>query len=348
MISEAVLQAFLLTDYEVITPLQAGLINHSYCVTLKNGSQYFLQQINTGIFTVPIILQQNYSVIEQHLAMHSAFRLPALIPAANKELLYEYKEEAWRCFEYLQNTFSPPVAGTAGEAYEVARCFGLFTAALHTLNIADVQTVLPRFHDLQMRYGQFKTAMANAPAALLEKEVTIINIIESNNYLVDWYNKICANKRAYPLHIMHHDCKISNISFDANTNTIISPVDLDTTQPGLFFSDLGDMIRSMVPNLPEDAANTEELEIRTDFYDAIIKGYTDAMQNLLTPQEKGDIHYAGLAMVYMQTLRFFTDYLNSNIYYKVSYAAQNRDRTLNQLKLLRLLTAYTSGKMANG
>lgn len=342
MIHSNVLEAFRLLPYNDIRPLSAGLINHSYKVTLNNQQAYFLQQVNTSIFKQPEWMQDNYVLIQQHMSNKNGFRLPAIVPAG-EELLYKTGIETWRCFEFLPHTYSPEKVHTAEKAYEVAHCFGQFTAMLHDLDVNRLHTILPEFHNLQFRYDQMMEALHNADAQTKESAKDLLQEVFNNQHLLHWYNKIQANKLAYPIHIMHHDCKISNILFDKGTDALICPIDLDTTQPGLFFSDLGDMIRTIAPTLPEDAANVEDLSIRTSFYDATVQGYLDAMAPYLTKGERQDIHYAGAVLVYMQAIRFLADYINNNIYYKVSYPEQNRDRTANQLRLLRLLQEYTTG-----
>ena len=143
--------------------------------------------------------------------------------------------------------------------------------------------------------------------------------------------------KQYPLHILHHDCKIANILFDENTNEIFSPIDLDTTQPGLFFSDIGDMFRSMTPSISEGEADIQSMVLREDFYQAIRDGYLSAMSQYLTKDELESIDLSGKLIVYMQALRFLTDYLNNDIYYQIEYSEQNKDRAANQFCLLSLL-----------
>jgi hypothetical protein len=101
------------------------------------------------------------------------------------------------------------------------------------------------------------------------------------------------------------------------------------------------MIRSIAPNIPENAKEIEDMQLRTDFIEAIYEGYLENMRAHLTTAEIQDLQLAGKILVYMQALRFAADYLNNDIYYHISYPAQNKDRTANQLKLLQLLTAYT-------
>lgn len=341
MISPSVLAAFHLLPYKNIQPLSAGLINHSYKVTTNDNQSYFLQQVNTGIFTQPERIQENYMLIQQHLRDKNSFQLPAII-FAGKDLLYEEEGKTWRCFQFLPHTYSPEKVHTAEKAYEVANCFGRFTAALHDLNVHQLHTILPDFHNLQYRYNQLLEALQQADESVKEDSKDLIQMVFDNQHLLHWFNSIQSNRVAYPVRIMHHDCKISNILFNKQTDALQCPIDLDTTQPGLFFSDLGDMIRTIVPSLNEDAANINDLTIRTQFYDAAVQGYLAAMTAYLTPEEKSDIHYSGLVLVYMQAIRFLADYLNNNKYYKVAYPEQNRDRTANQLRLLQLLQEYIS------
>ncbi|MCW3116875.1 MAG: phosphotransferase [Chitinophagaceae bacterium] len=141
---------------------------------------------------------------------------------------------------------------------------------------------------------------------------------------------------------MHHDAKIANVLFDKKTGQVICAIDFDTTMPGYFFSDLGDMIRSMACSSDEHNTDFSHLHIRKDFYKAIVSGYLGVMNNYLTDEEKKYIHSAVLLMIYMQAVRFFADYLNNDVYYQISYPEQNFDRATNQLTLLRNLEQFLS------
>ena len=133
---------------------------------------------------------------------------------------------------------------------------------------------------------------------------------------------------------MHHDCKLSNILFHKKSGEAICPIDLDTLMPGYYFSDLGDMVRSMVPSVDEGEKDVEKLFVRRDVYQALVEGYMEGMENGLTEKEKKYLHHSGLLMIYMQALRFLTDYLKGDVYYKTTYDNQNYYRALNQFTLL--------------
>lgn len=344
MILQAVFEKFHLSDVQSCQPLVSGLINNSYKVNSNNGDSYFLQRINTAVFKNPFALQHNYLLIQRHLSLAGGIELPKLIKTIAGDLFYDQDGEVWRCFEFLKNTYSPEIVGTPEKAYEVANCFGSFTAVLQSFDNHQLAIILPDFHNLTLRYEQFAQAMQTAPEERKAGVKDLIDRIEKYTPLVQWFTAVSSNKKAFPLHIMHHDCKIANILFDKDTDAIRCPIDLDTTQPGLFFSDIGDMIRTTVPNVHEDDTNLQELTIRPDFFDAITTGYMDAMAKFLTKEESNNLHYAGIIMAYMQALRFLTDHLNGNVYYKTAYPEQNKDRTANQLLLLDLLHKFITDK----
>ena len=138
----------------------------------------------------------------------------------------------------------------------------------------------------------------------------------------------------------HPDCKISNILFNKLTNEVICPVDMDTTMPGKFFSDIGDMIRTMTCSVDENSTEWEFIKVRPSFYEAIMEGYLLGAGEIFTSEEKKNMHYSGLILTYMQSIRFVTDFINGDIYYRINYPEQNLNRALNQLILLERLEEY--------
>jgi thiamine kinase-like enzyme len=173
----------------------------------------------------------------------------------------------------------------------------------------------------------------------LMRATHVIAELRQRKYLVDFYVSI-KNNPAYPVRLMHHDCKIGNILFDMNTREVICPIDLDTIMPGKYFSDVGDMIRTMTCTVDENSRDWESIDIIPEYYNAIVQGYLDGMGNELTVDEKENIHKSGLLMTYMQTLRFVTDFLQGDTYYRTTYPEQNLNRALNQLVLLEKLEDF--------
>ncbi|ANI90316.1 hypothetical protein A9P82_14050 [Arachidicoccus ginsenosidimutans] len=341
MMASAITEAFGIDEKFDLRKLSTGLINQTYKITPEKGGSYLLQQINTKVFLEPLAVQKNYRIIQRHLSQKGGFHLPEIVPARNGELIFTYDNIVWRCFEFIPHTYSPAVSSNPDEAWQVANCFGKFSAELSDLDTKKLSIILPGFHDLDFRFKQFETAVKAAVPERMKEAKRFIEQAYSHKLFIEYYQKIASAKKQYPLHTLHHDCKIANILFKEGTSEIYSPIDLDTTQPGLYFSDFGDMIRSMAPNLSENETNINELIVRKDFYAAIKDGYLHSMQLYLTKEEWEDIDMSGKIIVYMQALRFLTDYLNSDIYYHIDYPEQNKDRAANQFQLLTLLIDYT-------
>ena len=337
MIESSVKEAFEISEASTFQQLSSGIINRSYKVTCENGQCFLLQQINTQVFPKPLDIQNNYVQIQHHLFDKKSFRLPKIIPTKTHQLLFTQGEAVWRCFEFISDTYSPSISSNTDEAWQVAYCFGKFSADLYDLDTKKLSVILPGFHDLKLRYHQFEVAVKSASDARLQQAKHLIEQAYQYKSLVDFYIKIIDAPAQYPLHILHQDCKIANILFHEKTRKVLCPVDLDTTQPGLFFSDLGDMIRSMSPNMYENATDIDEMVLRMDFYQAIKDGYLSAMQHYLTENELENIDMSGKIIVYMQALRFLTDYLNNDVYYHINYPEHNKNRAANQFKLLLLI-----------
>ena len=272
---------------------------------------------------------------------HATVRLPRPIFFTNKESLFtDSAGHHWRAFEYLENTSSPPVANTLAQAYATAHTFASFTAAFGGFDASRLVETIPGFHDLGHRFHEFEQALRIAlPERKLRARDAIAALLGRQQYK-NFYAGIIASPALYPKRVMHHDAKIANVLFEKGTGQVVCPVDFDTVMPGYFFSDLGDMIRSMACTEDENCTDLTRIRIREDYYDAIVSGYLQVMGPQLTKEEMGHIHYSGILMIYMQALRFLTDYLNGDIYYQIDYPEQNLFRANNQLMLLEQLEIH--------
>ncbi len=327
----------------IVEQIGNGLIHHTYKAKKNiDDNAAVLQAINTNIFKKPEDIVQNYDRIYKFLQHeNNGCRIPAPIVSSNGELIWkDYLNNNWRATEFIADSFSPLIADNKEAAYTVAKSFAAFTKSLSALDIKTLKEIIPNFHDLLFRYKQFEEAITNASQERLLKATHLISELRQRKELVNYFELIQKNADDYPSRVMHHDCKISNILFDKNSGKVVCPVDLDTVMPGKFFSDLGDMIRSMACTVDENNTNWEEINIRPAFYKSILAGYLEGIGNIFTAEEEKNIHYSGLILVYMQSLRFLTDFLNGDIYYKINYPEQNLNRALNQLILLERLEEF--------
>ncbi|HVM90211.1 MAG TPA: phosphotransferase [Puia sp.] len=322
-----------------IEPIGNGLIHQTY--KAKNDEKNIvLQAINTTVFKKPEDIVSNYILLYDFLQRHENGVIPAPVISTDGSFIWKDEENHyWRATQFINNSSSRTIANTEKDAFTVAKSFAGFTRSLMQLDIGKLKEIIPNFHNLSFRYKQFEDAIKTASQERLLKSTHVIAELRQRRKLVEFF-ELTQNSSNYPDRVMHHDCKISNILFSKTNEEVICPVDLDTVMSGKFFSDLGDMIRSMACTVDENSTEWGKIDIRPVFYKSIIAGYREGIGNIFTEEEKKNIHYAGLILVYMQALRFAADYLNNDVYYKTEYAEQNLSRATNQLILLERLEEF--------
>ena len=349
-IPKEVLEAF--TTYEPSLPdhsageitvetINGGLINHSYKVSCQLKPNFLLQRINKNVFEHPEQVQENYIRLWQYAEFEfTGLRLPAPKHCGKMTTLFvDRKENFWRAFEFIDDTRMHSATEKPAQAKATAKAFAKFTLAFADFNVEQLQIVIPGFHDLSLRFSQFEESLKGETYERMAKALPIVDALKKREKYKHFY-EIIVESDQFPQRVMHHDAKIANVLFNNKSGKVVCLVDFDTVMPGYFFSDLGDMIRSMVCPEDENSTNYDNITVRKDFYDAILSGYVDVIGKELTESEKKYIHYSGLLMIYMQALRFITDYLNGDVYYKITYPDQNFDRAKNQLILLQRLEEF--------
>ena len=326
-----------------VEPISGGLINYSFKVSSPVKPDYLLQQINKKVFANPEHVQENYINIWKYAELEfPGLRLPSpRYCGVMTTLIVDENENYWRAFEFIEESKMVPVAQTPEQAKATAATFAKFTATFDDFNIQQLKKVIPGFHDLSLRYHQFEEAINGQSYERIARALSLIDELKKRERYKHFYEIIIESKE-FPKRVMHHDAKIANVLFDCRTGEVVCPVDFDTVMPGYFFSDLGDMIRSMVCSEDETCTDFERITIRSEFYEAIVSGYLEIMGEKLTTAEKKYIHYSGPLMIYMQALRFITDYLSGDIYYRINHPEQNLLRAKNQLVLLQKLEQFLS------
>jgi Ser/Thr protein kinase RdoA (MazF antagonist) len=318
-----------------VEPITEGLINRTYKATDSTGRSYIVQQINTTIFPNPQHVQENFVIISKILQPY--YLVPQLVPTYENALYLQHEGEAWRCFTFVENSYTP--SGTVNEdlAYTTAKCFGHFTALLSTSK-PGLHTILPRFHHLGWRAKQLVEAKAQATPHRLKLAQPCLSKLDEYDYLLRHFALWQANPKHYPQRILHHDTKPTNILYDKATHQVLCPIDLDTTQPGLFFSDLGDMIRTLAPSHEENDIHFDDIEVRPMYLQALMQGYMDTTHTLWTPHEREALSLSGKVLLYMQAIRFLADFLNNDSYYQTRYDLHNLHRAINQITVLERLS----------
>ena len=317
-----------------IIPFGTGLINKTWKVVTKEEG-FILQRLNTEIFKTPELIAENIYTIKEFLDReYPDYLLPVPIETiSNKYLTYDTNGNCYRLIPFVQESHTIDVVSTADEAFEAASQFGIFTNKLSQLQAEKLHTTIPEFHNLILRFSAFQQAIKSGSAERIKTSTGFIKNILAYSFIVDAYEAIKKNP-SFKIRVTHHDTKISNVLFNKK-NKGICVIDLDTVMPGYFISDLGDMMRTYLCPLNEESDKYDDIEIRDDYYNAIVDGYCTQMQTTLTNEEKNSIFYAGTFLIYMQTLRFITDYLLNDSYYGAKYPTQNLVRAQNQFTLLK-------------
>ena len=331
---ESVLVAYGLPADTVVTPHGSGLINRTWL--LRNGKdKYILQRINQDVFSTPALIAQNIERVGTYLAAHypeATFPCP-VATTTGETLVNAGANDFFRLFPFIEGSVTIDVVGKPELAYEAAKQFGAFTRMMDGFPVAQLHDTLPHFHDLALRYRAFREALTSGLPARIEKAAHLIGYLESQHHLVTRFQQILVNP-GFKRRVTHHDTKISNVLFDRSGKGICV-IDLDTVMAGYFISDVGDMLRTYLCPVSEEEKDTHQISIRLDYFEAIVRGYLEEMVGILTPDEEKAFVYAGEFMVYMQALRFITDYLLGDKYYGSRYEGHNYVRALNQATLLQ-------------
>jgi Ser/Thr protein kinase RdoA (MazF antagonist) len=316
-----------------IEPFGDGLINHTWKVRNTAGS-YILQQINHTIFQSPFTIDQNISRLGSFLKEQSPeYLFVQPLPALSGETLLQTKQGYFRLFPFIPDSHTINVVSSKEQAFEAAQQFGKFSRLLNNFNTEELAITLPDFHNLDLRYTQFLSACTNAQTERKEKAARCMTTVMENQDIVSTYKAIISSGEI-PLRVIHHDTKISNVLFNSQDKGICV-IDLDTVMPGYFLSDVGDMMRTYLSASSEEETDYKQITIRTEFLQAIRDGYLREMGQVLTAKEKSCFAYAGKFIIYMQALRFLTDYLQQDRYYGKKYEDHNLNRANNQLTLLK-------------
>ena len=327
-----------------IRPLGEGLINDTYLVATPDPAtpDYLLQRINTDIFRDLDTLQGNIDAVTAHIrrklidagAADIDRKVLRFMPATQTAKTYYIASDgsAWRMMVYIPDSVTLSRVDCQG-AWLTGRAFGDFQQMLSDIPDALGETI-PRFHDMEFRLEQFDEAVAADRAGRLSRVRPIVDDLLSRA------EEMTAAERLHrsgvlPKRVCHCDTKLNNILFDRH-GAILCVIDLDTVMPSFVFSDIGDFLRTAASTVAEDAPDLAKVDFRTDIFKAFIKGYLETA-DFLTPLEKSMIPYAARLFPYMQAVRFLTDYLNGDVYYKTAYADHNLVRTRNQLCLLKAI-----------
>jgi len=316
-----------------VKPMGEGMINDTYKVFVEGFEKpiYVLQRINNAVFQNVDMLQDNIEKITNHIRMKGKNTLKFFRTKKSDKSYYFDGNKYWRLMLYVTDSTTFQTINTE-YSYLAGKSFGEFENLLSDMK-EPIGEIIPNFHNIEFRLQQLHDAVKEDKVGRVElPEIKYyINEIEKR------VNKMTLGERLFregklPKRICHCDTKVNNMLFDKN-GEVLCIIDLDTTMPSFVFSDYGDFLRDAANTGTEDDPNLDNINFNMEIFEAFTKGYLEGTKNFLLPIEKENLSYAVLLFPYMQTVRFLTDYINGDSYYKIKYPEHNLIRTRAQWRL---------------
>ena len=327
-------------------PYGGGHINDTYLVDTRNG-KFIIQRVNTAIFREPEALMENFRTVTTHIAAKIAAAAPKngrrketlrLVPALDGRCFY--RDEAgnfWRCYRFVDRAVTYDVIENAAQAFTGAAAFGEFQSDLADLP-GRLNETIKDFHHTPKRLEALKRAVK------LDKCGRLKEVGREVDFMLG-YEKFCSlyidmqDSGDLVERITHNDTKLNNVLIDMASGQSCCVIDLDTTMPGLPHYDFGDMVRTGTSPAAEDERDLAKVHMRFDMYEALLRGYLSTAGNFLSPVEKAMLPQAGMLLTLETGIRFLTDYLEGDVYFKTARPGHNLDRCRTQIKLVESMEA---------
>lgn len=301
-----------------VEPHPTGHINDAWLVT-TDRNRYLLQYLNASVFANPDAVMHNIGIITGHLRRK---REPTLTLVPTRHPI----DVRWRMYEYVDGV--PLAVGSADDAALVGRAYGRFHRLVAEVDPASLRVSLAGFHDPARRMAQLESAVETDRHGRLHDVCAMVDALQTLRHAIGADSGLTG----LPVRVAHYDAKAANLVVG---HTIVV-VDLDTVMPGSVLWDVGDMVRSSTGTSDESAG---AVRFDSERYQALVEAWLSEVGDLLTPEERAAVPAAGPVVTFEQAVRFLTDHLRGDVYFRVSYPGQNLDRARNQLELLRSMVS---------
>ncbi len=327
-------------SFRVSEPFGGGHINDTYRVIAEHG-EYTLQRINTSVFTDPDGVMRNIDAVTSHLSRKLASEGldPArgtlhVIKTRTRELYARIDGEAYRLFSFVGDAKTYKKSENTDTFRRAARGFGAFGRRLLDFHADTLAVTIPDFHNTPKRYHDL---LAAVEADVCGRRAECAEEIEYFCENADFYSAVTDGLAigTLPLRVTHNDTKLDNVLFDDETDEAICVIDLDTVMPGSILYDFGDALRVGMNPVREDEEGVRSLDCRIDMFRAFTDGYLSVLGDVLTDAELWLLHIAPRLMTVECAMRFLTDYLSGDTYFKTSRGRQNLDRARVGIALAR-------------
>lgn len=317
-----------------------GHINDTFLVKTDTGFDYILQRINTTVFRNAEALMKNVILVTDFLKNKIAKsggdpvrETLNVVSLKNGGNLYRENDNYWRVYTFIEGTVTYQTCENQEQFYASACAFGHFQKLLADFPADTLYETIPNFHNTKSRYLDFEAAVSadvcgRAPS--VQEEIAFVRSRkEFASTLVDM-----QERGELPLRVTHNDTKLNNVLFDKKTGLPLAVVDLDTVMPGLSVNDFGDSIRFGATYAAEDERDLAKVNFEIRLFECYTRGFLGECGTLMTETEKKMLPTGAMMMTFECGMRFLTDYLNGDTYFKIHRENHNLDRCRTQFKLV--------------
>lgn len=324
-----------------IKPYGNGHIHGTYRVKAKDGAgtpSYILQQINTHIFQNPEQLMENiYQVtacLQKKVHTNVNRRVLRLIPTRDgKWCCVDERNRTWRMFWFIEDSVCYEQADTSKIFEQSGYAFGEFQFLLADFPVEKLSETIPDFHNTPKRYAKLIEAAKQDVCGRKQEVSAELAFLQEREADCHYFMKLVEAGKM-PVRVTHNDTKLNNVLFDKRSQEVLCVIDLDTVMPGLVAFDFGDAIRFGASTGAEDEKNLEKIFCSLELFEAYLKGFLRGTQGSLTVEEVQTLPMGAKVMTLESAIRFLTDYLEGDVYFKTQYEGQNLDRCRTQIKLM--------------
>ncbi len=305
--------------------LTDGYINDTFLVSEDGSPRYILQRINHKVFKNISGVMNNIKNALRYLDAPDYSKITLVETQSGKGYLETYEESSdyWRMMTYIDESTAHNITTDSKIAFEAGRIIGKFHLLLQDADSENYVDTIPKFHDLDLRKKQFKTALSTAAGDKISIADSAIEFAKKTLSVLE-----TIDTTELPMRICHNDTKLNNILFSQETGKALCLIDLDTLMRGRFMYDFGDAVRTIVNTAPEDEKDHSKITFKKELFEAFVDGLAEN-KSIFSLEEINTLSWGAVLMPFLHGIRALTDYLNGNIYYKVAYENQNLDRCLS-------------------
>jgi Ser/Thr protein kinase RdoA (MazF antagonist) len=326
-----------------IAPLGNGNVNDTYRVDTASGDRFVLQRLNTAVFPEPELVMRNLQVLSEHAQQRpmagQRWEVPRVI--ANRQTGEPWVKaggQFWRLLSFINDALTVDAITTTEQARQVGRGLGLFHSLISDLPANQLADTLPGFHITPGYLAAYDQTRQSTSLQLCDRARWCGDFVERHRDLAPLLENAKAAGRLQ-LRPIHGDPKVNNVMLCSSTGIAVSLVDLDTVKPGLVQYDIGDCLRSACNRLGEEAGDGEGVCFDLELCEAVLQGYLGAARSYLSPADLDHIFDAARLISFELGLRFFSDHLAGDTYFRTSRPGHNLDRARVQFRLTESIEA---------